>query len=83
MRCGRNFHPLLSASRLDVGLPADQMGNSEVGHSIMGSRRVIYQHYTYIGKGINDGSFFDNPVLQAALDKAVQTDKQVHLLGLL
>lgn len=74
---------LLSASGLDAGLPTGQMGNSEVGHSIMGAGRVIYQSYTRINKDIDDGEFFDNSTLCAAVDKAVQTDKQVHILGLL
>ncbi len=76
-------HTLLSASGLEAGLPAEQMGNSEVGHSIMGAGRVIYQNFTRINKDIDDGGFFDNPALCTAVDKAVQTGKQVHLLGLL
>ncbi len=76
-------HTLLSASGLDAGLPADQMGNSEVGHSIMGAGRVIYQSFTRINKDIEEGGFYDNPALCAAVDTAVQSRKKVHLLGLL
>ncbi len=76
-------HTLVSGSGLDVGLPAGQMGNSEVGHMSLGSGRVIYQNITRIDKAIEDGSFFDNPVYTGAVDKAIANDGAVHVLGLL
>ena len=56
------------ASGLDVGLPAGQMGNSEVGHLNMGAGRVVYQELTRITKSIEDGDFFENPDLLAAVE---------------
>ena len=53
-------HTLISGSGLDVGLPAGQMGNSEVGHMSLGSGRVIYQNITRIDEAIRDGSFDTN-----------------------
>src|SRR5881296_2244190 len=53
----------LSASGLDVGLPAGQMGNSEVGHLNLGAGRVVYQDLTRINKAILDGELGTNPVL--------------------
>jgi len=76
-------HGLISASGMDVGLPEGQMGNSEVGHMNLGAGRVLYQDFTRISKAIQEGDFFENPVLCAAVDKAVAADKAVHLLGLL
>ncbi len=76
-------HTLLKASGLAVGLPEGQMGNSEVGHLTIGGGRVIYQDLTRINKAIEDGSFFSNEVLCAALQKAKDTDKAIHILGLL
>lgn len=76
-------HQLISASGLDVGLPAEQMGNSEVGHMVMGAGRIIYQNYTRITKAIEDGDFFNNPALCSAVDKAVQHQGAVHIFGLL
>lgn len=76
-------HTLISGSGLDVGLPAGQMGNSEVGHMSLGSGRVIYQNMTRIDQAIKDGSFFDNAAYTSAVDKAVQGGKAVHLFGLL
>jgi len=76
-------HRLISASGMDVGLPAEQMGNSEVGHMVMGAGRIIYQNYTRITKAIADGDFFTNPALCAALDKTVQTRGALHIFGLL
>ena len=76
-------HTLVSGSGLDVGLPAGQMGNSEVGHMSLGSGRVIYQNITRIDQAIADGSFDENSTYTAAIDKAVDRDGAVHVLGLL
>lgn len=76
-------HTLISGSGLDVGLPDGQMGNSEVGHMSLGAGRIIYQNITRIDKEIADGSFFDNDVYKANIDKAVAADKAVHIFGLL
>lgn len=73
----------LGASGLDVGLPAGQMGNSEVGHTNMGAGRVVYQELTRITKAIEDGVFFENHALNEAMDSAVENDKALHLMGLL
>ncbi len=76
-------HTLISASGIDVGLPASQMGNSEVGHMNLGSGRVVDQEFTRITRAIRDGSFFDNEILKTAFKKAVDNDRAIHLLGLL
>ena len=57
----------LQASGLDVGLPAGQMGNSEVGHTNIGAGRVVYQDLPRISNAVADGSFFEN----AAYNKAI------------
>jgi 2,3-bisphosphoglycerate-independent phosphoglycerate mutase len=67
----------------DVGLPDGQMGNSEVGHVNLGAGRIVYQDFTRITKSIQDGEFNNNPVLVKAIDKAVENNKAVHLMGLL
>ncbi|SHI01627.1 2,3-bisphosphoglycerate-independent phosphoglycerate mutase [Ferrimonas marina] len=74
---------LISGSGLDVGLPAGQMGNSEVGHINIGAGRVVYQELTRIGKAIDDGEFEHNPALVAAMDAAVGQSGAVHIMGLL
>ena len=56
----------LSASGLDVGLPDGQIGNSEVGHTNIGAGRVVFQDLPRISRAIEDGSFFENPVLISA-----------------
>ena len=73
----------LGASGLDVGLPDGQMGNSEVGHTNMGAGRIVYQELTRITKSIKDGDFFENEALNKAISKAVETDKAVHIYGLM
>lgn len=76
-------HALVQTSGLAVGLPDGQMGNSEVGHMNLGAGRIVYQNFTRISKSIKDGDFFENTVLNSAVDKAVTGDKAVHILGLL
>ncbi|MBB2496812.1 2,3-bisphosphoglycerate-independent phosphoglycerate mutase [Aquipseudomonas ullengensis] len=76
-------HGLISGSGMDVGLPDGQMGNSEVGHMNLGAGRVVYQDFTRVTKAIRDGEFFDNAVINQAVDKAVGAGKAVHILGLL
>jgi len=58
------------ASGLNVGLPDGQMGNSEVGHMNIGAGRIIYQELTKITKSIEDGDFFENKGLLAAVENA-------------
>ncbi|MDP1809300.1 MAG: 2,3-bisphosphoglycerate-independent phosphoglycerate mutase [Actinomycetota bacterium] len=76
-------HTTLNAAGTDVGLPAGQMGNSEVGHLNIGAGRIVYQDLTRIDKAIEDGSFGANPVLIEAVDKAKAGGAALHLLGLL
>lgn len=67
----------------DVGLPAGQMGNSEVGHLNIGAGRIVNQELVRINKAIKTGALKENPVLVAALEKAKKEDKALHLMGLL
>jgi len=76
-------HTLISASGAGVGLPGNQMGNSEVGHLNMGAGRVVYQEFTRVSRAIRTGSFFTNRTLTTAVDKALENNKAVHILGLL
>ncbi len=75
-------HTRLLCSGEAVGLPDDQMGNSEVGHLNMGAGRVVYQELTRINKAILDGSFSTNTVLHQGFLPAQKKDMTVHLLGL-
>jgi 2,3-bisphosphoglycerate-independent phosphoglycerate mutase len=76
-------HSSLSMSGLDVGLPAGQMGNSEVGHMILGAGRVIYQDLTLIHKDIDEGGFYSNKTLLASLRATREKTGRLHLMGLL
>jgi 2,3-bisphosphoglycerate-independent phosphoglycerate mutase len=78
-RLWREFpHTTIEASGEAAGLPRGQMGNSEVGHLTIGSGRRLYQDLMRVNKSIEDGSFFENPVLRGAFERG----KRVHLLGL-
>jgi 2,3-bisphosphoglycerate-independent phosphoglycerate mutase len=72
----------LEASGEAVGLPAGQMGNSEVGHMNLGAGRIVYQELGRINKSITDHELHNNPVLTAAFDYAKQNNKAVHFIGL-
>jgi 2,3-bisphosphoglycerate-independent phosphoglycerate mutase len=76
-------HTTIDASEKWVGLPAAQMGNSEVGHLNIGAGRVIYQDYTRIDAAIESGEFFQNAVLRRAIDTALNNKSALHILGLL
>jgi 2,3-bisphosphoglycerate-independent phosphoglycerate mutase len=75
-------HTYIQASGLDVGLPAGQMGNSEVGHLNIGAGRIVYQELTRITKSIDDGDFFRNPAFLKAIDNCKQKKTALHLMGL-
>jgi 2,3-bisphosphoglycerate-independent phosphoglycerate mutase len=74
---------LLDCSGRVVGLPGDQMGNSEVGHIHIGSGRYVPQEFSKVNDAIEDGSFFANPVLCQAVDSAKKKGKALHIFGLL
>ena len=76
-------HTTITTSGAAVGLPADQMGNSEVGHLNLGAGRVVYQEFTRVSRSIRTGSFFTNATLTDAVDKAIDKDSAVHIVGLL
>ncbi len=78
-----NAHTTLSASGLDVGLPAGQMGNSEVGHTNIGGGRVVFQDLPRISRAIENGEFFGNPAYNKAMDDCLEKGTSLHLYGLL
>ena len=78
-----NPYTTLEASGLSVGLPENQMGNSEVGHTNIGAGRVVYQDFTYINKCIADGSFNLNPEINSVCDYVVKNNSALHLMGLI
>src|SRR5579872_2778375 len=75
-------HSKLEASGTSVGLPAGQMGNSEVGHMNLGAGRVVYQELGRIHKAVDDNEFVTNPVLKEAFEYAKENNKDVHFIGL-
>ena len=76
-------HTLIDTSGKSVGLPAGQMGNSEVGHMNLGAGRVVYQSLTRIDKDIEEETFFSNPVLTGAVKKSIEADSALHIFGLM
>ena len=76
-------HCLIETSGEAVGLPAGQMGNSEVGHMNIGAGRIVFQDFSRIENAISDGSFFENAALCAAVDAAEARNGTVHVMGLL
>ncbi|HVF36302.1 MAG TPA: 2,3-bisphosphoglycerate-independent phosphoglycerate mutase [Candidatus Saccharimonadia bacterium] len=75
-------HTLVQTHGLHVGLPPEQMGNSEVGHMNIGAGRVVYQDLTRIDESVRDGSFARNPALARAIEVA-RGGGTLHVFGLL
>ncbi|KTC66522.1 phosphoglyceromutase [Legionella adelaidensis] len=75
-------HILLEASGLPVGLPDQQMGNSEVGHMHIGAGRVISQDYTRINESLKNGEFANNPIFIETIEELKKSGKALHLMGL-
>lgn len=72
----------LQASSIAVGLPWGEMGNSEVGHTILGAGRIVYQNLPRITLSIQNGNFFKNPAFMSAIDHARNHKSAIHLFGL-
>jgi 2,3-bisphosphoglycerate-independent phosphoglycerate mutase len=73
----------LDASGRAVGLPEGQMGNSEVGHLNLGAGAVIKQDLLRIDDAVADGTFFENPALLGACERARNSPRgRMHLMGL-
>ena len=66
-----------------VGLPEDQMGNSEVGHMNLGAGRIIYQDLAKINKIIENNKLKEEKTIIEAYNYAKKNNKKVHFLGLL
>lgn len=75
-------HTRIEASGKAVGLPAGQMGNSEVGHLNLGAGRVVYQDISLIDHAIETGEFYENEAFAAAADNVKKHGTAMHLVGL-
>ncbi|HSK51517.1 MAG TPA: 2,3-bisphosphoglycerate-independent phosphoglycerate mutase [Clostridia bacterium] len=75
-------HATLRAAEDAVGLPAGQMGNSEVGHLNLGAGRPVLQDLPRIDAAIADGSFSERPALLAACERA-GGDRRLHVVSLI
>lgn len=75
-------YTLLTASGEDVGLPSNQMGNSEVGHTTIGAGRIINQDLVRINKSIETNTFFKNLTLHNILKKTINKQSKIHIIGL-
>jgi len=76
-------HTTINASELHVGLPPEQMGNSEVGHLNIGAGRVVFQEFTRIELAIRNGELAANPALSHAVRTARENGSRLHVFGLL
>src|SRR5262252_1660330 len=76
-------HALIDASELHVGLPAGQMGNSEVGHMNIGAGRVVMQDLPRIDAAVASGELARNPKLHGFIAKLKASGGTCHLMGLM
>lgn len=75
-------HELIKTSGKDVGLPGDQMGNSEVGHLNIGAGRIVYTGLSLINKAIEDGVYAENVAFNNAFNYALKHQSKLHIIGL-
>src|SRR6476619_4170728 len=73
---------LIHTSGPFVGLPEGQMGNSEVGHLNIGAGRIVHMDITRIDLMVQNGDFFSDPTLVAAMKQARTGGRRLHLFGL-
>jgi 2,3-bisphosphoglycerate-independent phosphoglycerate mutase len=78
-----NPHTLIQTDGLAVGLPAGQMGNSEVGHMNLGAGRIVYQDLTRINLALETGQFEHNVALNQACASVRRNGGTLHVMGLL
>lgn len=76
-------HTLLQASGEAVGLPAGQMGNSEVGHLNIGAGRIVYQSLTRVNIAVRSGELDQMEAIDTAIKNAIKNNKKLHIMGLL
>ncbi|MDD5455911.1 MAG: 2,3-bisphosphoglycerate-independent phosphoglycerate mutase [Candidatus Margulisbacteria bacterium] len=76
-------HAQLTASSRSVGLPKGIMGNSEVGHLNIGAGRIVYQDIVRIDESVENGSFFSNEAITAAMDHCQVNNSSLHVMGLI
>ncbi|KKQ51413.1 phosphoglycerate mutase (2,3-diphosphoglycerate-independent) [Candidatus Woesebacteria bacterium RIFCSPHIGHO2_01_FULL_39_17] len=75
-------HAELIASGESVGLPANEVGNTEVGHLTLGAGRVILQDLKRINLAIEKGTFFDNKAFLGATAHIKRFNSKLHIMGL-
>ncbi len=73
----------LIASGESVGLPANEVGNSEVGHLTMGVGRTVLESLPRINKAIETGDFYSNRALLKAISYARENNTNLHVCGLI
>ena len=75
-------HSTLEASGEAVGLPAGQMGNSEVGHMNIGAGRLVYQPQELINSSIRSKDFFHNEEILKVINYVKKEESKLHIMGL-
>ncbi len=75
-------HALLEASAEPIGLPKEQIGNSEIGHMTIGAGRVIDSHLVRINRALQQSAFENNPAFTELFDHVKKHDATLHVMGL-
>lgn len=74
---------ILQASGIAAGLPWGKMGNSEVGHLILGAGKTLYQNLPRVSLSIQDKTFYSNDVLLNSIAHSIDNNSNIHIMGLL
>ncbi len=75
-------HTLIEASGADVGLPDNQMGNSEVGHLTIGAGRIIQQELVRISNTVKENKLIENTALNEFSKALKKREGTLHIMGL-
>ncbi|MCR4264028.1 MAG: 2,3-bisphosphoglycerate-independent phosphoglycerate mutase [Candidatus Roizmanbacteria bacterium] len=76
-------HGILQASGEAVGLPQNEVGNTETGHLNMGAGHIVYQDLPRINMAIADGSFYKNEAFLQAINHVRTNKSTLHIMGLI
>jgi len=79
-----SYYPntILQASGMAAGLPWGEMGNSEVGHMLLGVGKILYQNLPKVSLAIQNREFFENKALLKTTDHIKKNDSYIHIMGL-
>ncbi len=72
----------LGAAGEYVGVPKNDMGNSEVGHNAMGAGEIVLQRSAAVENDVNTGKIFDTKTWQDIVERVRSNNSTLHFMGI-